>query len=632
MITRLIAKNFLSWKELDIEFKNGVTLIDGWNEDDQTSEGSGKSSILNAIAWGLYGKIPKDANIDDVIKEGQKTCAVRIFFDCGASVIRSRKPNELDFLTQIGTEQFQSVKGKDAKETQNFIEGFIGLSFDTFCQTVYFAQNYNKKFITSNQEEKGKILSEIQDLNVFDKARKECVQLLKKEESTLFELKHALDILQKDKELVQKDIYNEELKISHARQQRDQKIESIESQVSLCTAELYKYNSELTELKMAANEFKHDQDLEDSLRIQINEISNKQTSLVKQRTEIEKLIERKLSLESQGKRTAERYKRVSEDKQKCIDFLKNPTKNCPTCGTKLDNFDVSHVERDLVEAEQTLKSLLEELTYISSELETPIPTFDELSNDIKELTKTQAELSTKLNTVTNNKKTMLSIGAKLSEIEKYIDNRNERIRSLNLELKTIPELNTDETVIKTLQNKLAFIDGGIQSTTTLILDKNKYVSQLSNLKDGFKEIKSFVFNTVLNEVNARVQKYLVNLFEVPISVYFKNDDMKINTEVKFNGIDRSLGLLSGGQFRRVSLAVDLALSDVITSRKGAKIGVLILDEYFKDLSESSMEKCLNLLENRGQPVLLIEHNSIFKNIVNNSIMVKLQDGTSSVEI
>jgi DNA repair exonuclease SbcCD ATPase subunit len=82
----------------------------------------------------------------------------------------------------------------------------------------------------------------------------------------------------------------------------------------------------------------------------------------------------------------------------------------------------------------------------------------------------------------------------------------------------------------------------------------------------------------------------------------------------------------------VSLAVDLALSDVVTSRKGAQIGVLILDEYFKDLSETSMEKCLTLLEGRGQPVLLIEHNSIFKNIVNNSIMVRLEDGTSSVEV
>jgi DNA repair exonuclease SbcCD ATPase subunit len=90
----------------------------------------------------------------------------------------------------------------------------------------------------------------------------------------------------------------------------------------------------------------------------------------------------------------------------------------------------------------------------------------------------------------------------------------------------------------------------------------------------------------------------------------------------------SIGLLSGGQFRRFSLAIDLALSDMVSSRKTSKLNILILDEYFKDLSETSMEKCLDLLKSRKSPVVIIEHNSIFKNIVDNVFFVELQGGTS----
>ncbi len=112
---------------------------------------------------------------------------------------------------------------------------------------------------------------------------------------------------------------------------------------------------------------------------------------------------------------------------------------------------------------------------------------------------------------------------------------------------------------------------------------------------------------------------------------FTNENMKISTELNINGNKQGLGLLSGGQFRRVSLAVDLAIADVVSSRKGNSINMLILDEYFKDLSEQSMEKCLNLLEGRNQPVLLVEHNSIFKNIVDNSFFAWYEKGVSSVK-
>ena len=231
MITKVKATNFLSFSDLDVTLPKGVTLIDGWNADDQTSEGSGKSAVLNAICWGLYGKIPKEANVDDVIKEGEKLCAVSVWFSNQAAVLRSRNPNTLELHVFDESGNGRIVKGKDARETQTLIEEFVGLTFETFCQTVYFAQNYTKKFITSNQEEKGKILSEVQNLSVFDKAGKEVRSLIKLAEESLVKLKHNKELAAKDEELTLRDISAEEMKQTLALQQQTQRIQDLNNQI-----------------------------------------------------------------------------------------------------------------------------------------------------------------------------------------------------------------------------------------------------------------------------------------------------------------------------------------------------------------------------------------------------------------
>ena len=235
MIKSISAKNFLSWENLSFNVSSGVTLIDGWNDDDQTSEGSGKSAVLNAVSWCLYGKLPKDAKIDEVIRDGQKSCKVSVVLDSGDLVVRSRGPNDL-YLQRDGSK----IKGSTANETQKLIEEYVGLSFDAFCQVHYFAQNYDKKFLQSNQEDKSKILSEIQDLNLFDKARKEAHELLKKEEASLKDITHQIELEKKELNSIDLQIQSEEALIAQA-------INHYESKVSDKMMEVKNLESRLSE-------------------------------------------------------------------------------------------------------------------------------------------------------------------------------------------------------------------------------------------------------------------------------------------------------------------------------------------------------------------------------------------------
>src|SRR5258708_3019078 len=184
MIESVRGHNLFSWEDLNFIFHPGVTLIEGFNFDDNTPEGAGKSAIPNIVCWTLYGKIPKDGKIGQVIREGEKSGWGEVVLLNGTVVHRSRKPNDLYFKPQ----ESEAIRGKDARETQQLIETHIGMTFETFCQAVYFAQNYPNKFITANEVEKGKIISEIQDLGDFTEARKIATKKVGELEITLEKL------------------------------------------------------------------------------------------------------------------------------------------------------------------------------------------------------------------------------------------------------------------------------------------------------------------------------------------------------------------------------------------------------------------------------------------------------------
>lgn len=619
----------MSWGSLEFNLSKGVTLIDGWNEDDQTSEGSGKSAILNAMSWCLYGKLPKEVNIDEVIKRGQASCAVLLEFDDGTTIIRSRKPNDL-----MMKRDDKVIKGKDARETQQLIQDYIGRTFESFCQTTYFAQNDTKKFLLSNQEEKGKTLSDIQDILVFDKARKEVQVLLKTETDKLTSLSNQL-------KLDQSSLMNLQTQQSMVKSFLDQKEK--QHKLHLEDLRVKRANLMLSVHKDSQN-IKHMSDQLQSINLQFlasqaEELENKKIALSVEARELsqkhskmDELRKSVSSKENEGNRYAARYKSLSTKKESLDAYILNPTKKCPSCGSELQNVDVSHAQKELNDISTEMNQILQMLEDISKYLDsTKIETNDELIQKYGQLTSALEEVNTSIRANKGQTDQYTFMANSLQNLQSQIDRSNQMIQEydVSIENQKSPDLTQEFMQLGALETQEQVVNQKI-AQLKLIEDQTKlYASQLEALKEGFKEIKSYVFNTALNELSYRANQFLSVLFQMPAQISFVNEDLKIETKILLGEEETSIGLLSGGQFRRFSLAIDLALSDMVSSRQNSKLGVLILDEYFKDLSETSMEKCLDLLKLRKSPVLLIEHNSIFKNIVDNTFFVRLEKGTSN---
>jgi exonuclease SbcC len=701
VLSKITANNFLSWKSLEFTVTKGATLIDGWNEDDQRSEGSGKSAILNAICWGIFGKLPKDANVDDVIKDGESSCNVLLEFDNGDSIIRSRKPNDL-CLMKAGA----SIKGKDARETQTFIEEYIGCNFETFCQSVYFAQNYDKKFLASNQEEKGKILSSIQNLQVFDKARKEVMELLKTETDKISKLKNQVQLEESNlnnfisqksliESFIQEKIQKHKQQVASLVQQRDM----MSGHVKRTQLEIQNVNDKVLAINLEA--LSKD---EADLILAKNQCSTQLAEVSYQKSQIDSVKKSILAKETEGKNLALKYQsiqqklkslnptdthhykvlaanlaqvlneqspsrlRLAAKAQQLQAFIDNPTKKCPSCGTELKTVDTSHAVDELNSVIKEFEDLKELSKKQASEIEiqmneevvragnqsqeyakeasdiilqlqaveeylnqNPIPSAEALSTKETEIKTVIGQIDQAIFQTSQLKlehsKLLNQHSSLTRQLESYVDQQSHYEKALT-QLGE-PDVAQDSDKLVAIVQEMNTLSVKIAELSNLLNQCILYSQRLESLKDGFKEIKSYVFTNALNELNFRTNHYLSELFDMEASIKFSNDDQKIESKIVIEGHDRSLGLLSGGQNRRFNLAVDLALADIVSYRKTSKLDLLVFDEYFKDLSEISMEKSLNLLKDRKCPVILIEHNSIFKNIVDNTFFVRLENGTSS---
>lgn len=600
-----------SWESLEYEFTSGISLIDGFNHDDQTSEGSGKSSLLNILTWTLYGQTPKKVKIDDVIKNGHKSCTGIITLSNGLQIVRQRNPNRLHIL-----ENKQKITGKDAKETQLIINELIGASFEVFCQVAYFSQNGNRQFISANETEKGKILSEIQDLTVFDKARKELTATLKTLEKDIAvqlvtcdrDSREVLNLEMQKEELEQEILEFEntrQLKIAQLNQQIIEKSSLIQSQPLLNKRVIAQHNKQKTLLE----DYKND----------LNEVNSELKSIKAAFQATQKLHNAQIDALNTEK------KHISSLKTQ-ISSLKT-AKNCPTCGHPISEVEQKEIDQAIKELETQVEKKTASLPKVGKKpTEQPPKELLKLKDFLqKEIRETQQEID--------------EVEAQI-QAENEQEKRNEKLKGQIEGIKEqIAYLEAQNTASKA--RKLEDLTLTIQETleasereSELLRAMQKKQGQLNTLKKGFKEFKNYAFANLLRDLSYKATQMAQELFEVPIQVKFealpnKSQLTSIDTEIKINNELRPLGLLSGGQYRRVQLATDLALAQIHRQRGTQKLDLFLLDEPFKDLSVVSQEKVVKLLEKLPGSVVLIEHSETVKQIIDQIFYIDYKNGTST---
>lgn len=156
-------QGFRCWKKFCQSFPDGISLLAG-------KSGCGKSSILDAISWAMYGKVAK---IAPRVCPGAKT-VVRISFQ-GWTIERCRKPNRLTVKIHRGDD----VEEYTASSAQSEIEKAFG-SYSTWLSTCYISQGNMVELLSITSGDRMRVLEELFYKGDIDK-RDKCITRMKKD-------------------------------------------------------------------------------------------------------------------------------------------------------------------------------------------------------------------------------------------------------------------------------------------------------------------------------------------------------------------------------------------------------------------------------------------------------------------
>lgn len=364
---QLTLKNFLSYREASLDFSGLHTAcICGAN-------GAGKSSLLEAITWAIWGQ-SRAVSEDDIIHSGDKEVRVDLIFSSDRQnyrVIRTRyrgASSSLEF--QVATPNgFKSLTERGVKATQQLILEHIKLDYDTFINSAYLRQGRADEFMLKRPTERKEILAELLKLNQYDELEERAKDLSRSFKGQAEQLERNLESM--ETQLQQREA------IAH-------QLSEIESQVNQLQQAQAFDNIQLQSLQVIQHQQQNWSGQLSFLKQQYHNLSGDSDRLEQERLEINVrlgAIEEILSQESEIKAGYQQYQNLQTQEE--------------TFAAKLQEFTRAQQQRSVLQQElaQQINSFRAELQRAEGQLEALQQQEQEIGQTLKKSTEVEASLT-----------------------------------------------------------------------------------------------------------------------------------------------------------------------------------------------------------------------------------------------
>ena len=236
------------------------------------------------------------------------------------------------------------------------------------------------------------------------------------------------------------------------------------------------------------------------------------------------------------------------------------------------------------------------------------------------------------------------VDAEKTAIKSRIESEQEQVRLLQRQLEEISQSEDDQVwknLLEELKQELKVCTKEIKDCGSKIKSKSEEIDYVQFWVDGFsrKGIRSYMLDKVVPFINERLNHYLTILTDGGITARFNTvkqlssgeyrDDF--NLEILNKKASETYEGNSGGERRRVDLAVALAFNDFISARSGKRLNILLLDEVFEGIDAEGLYYVIKVLEDlarRKSSVFVITHRDELKSYFNDEIIVQRKDGLS----
>lgn len=581
-VTKLHISNILSIETAEVAFDSaGLVLVDGWNADDDAANGAGKSAIFNALAFGLYGKMPRDITATEYLRKGTKAGWVEVIIEIAGDTWSIRRERPTNLVIQ--------KNGEIDPISQPELECLLGLTYSQFLISMYASQLKTDKFLYLNDAGKKDFLLQLINLEKFNLARELAVKNVKDLQQKATQLESSLSALSVRIQTTQSYLADEEPLLA--------RLES-------CSA--------------------------DSLKAQVVDLQQVQKPDLSKYSQLESGIKKKRKYfnELRQQLTALKAERATTLKQRRVmaDF---DTIACPHCSgavvassSGLLKADDVHSRRQALDAENariegSVAGLTEQISSLTVEIDAE-----------KEVDVLEAKLKDKQSA---DMEAYYLATSQIAELKGQIDR-------INLERKQIEQKLND---IRAKQAQIAQyqgeFDGLMERKIALLAD----LTMAETLSAVFSPVgvQAYVADMLLDRLNERVAFHLSQIW--PNASYMltsfketKSGEVraKFSEKIIVGGREASLGSLSGGEKCCISLALDLAIVDVVSQVTGAVLNPVILDEPFDGMDSANRERAIEALTQLSidRQIIVIDHASEVKALFSRVIRVVKKNGITSV--
>lgn len=534
-------KNFLStgnnFTEIELN-KDSTNLIIGEN-------GAGKSTILDALCFGLFGKAFRNINKTQLINTVNGSAAlVEVEFSIGSKnikVIRGIKPNVFEIY--INGKMYN--QDANARDYQKYLEQqILKLNYRSFTQVVILGSSTFVPFMQLKARHRREVVEEILDIQIFSLMNMLLKQRLKTIDEDYREIDYKYNLA--EQKVILKERYIEDLK---------------ENKRKLLTEKTFLISGNEEEI------FKKKRKISD-LQNDIESMHEKISNASKVETRYNKLKD----LQSQLKEKHRSHSRL-------IGFFEK-NEDCPTCQQHIDE-----VHKVTMISKETAKS-------------------EKIVSGMKELVDDLNTTETKINIINEVNKNIQSHNVEIAKENSSMEELIKFNAKLKSEIDHLETGNVEDNDIKEVEELKVSLDDLMKAKSNLREEKTYAEASRSMLTDA--GIKTKIIKQYLPIMNKLINTYLTSM---EFYVNFTLDESFEETIKSRYRDDFSYTSFSEGEKMRIDLALLFTWRAVAKMKNSTNTNLLILDEIFdSSLDGTGTDEFLKILNTLGdENVFVISH-------------------------
>ncbi|HLC39189.1 MAG TPA: SMC family ATPase [Patescibacteria group bacterium] len=661
---KLQLHNFMSYqnpKSLDFKSFN-LACLAGDN-------GVGKSSILEALSWAVWGK-SRASSDDDLIFQKASEMWVEFTFQLEKSHykilrkrIRKKRGHSELYLFSFSpkTKGYHSLSEDKILNTQKKIEKLIKIPYRVFINSAYLRQGKADEFTTKTPAERKDILADILDLEYFDDLSKFAREKSRNFQNEAKSQKYHLDELEMEmtrepeiKKSFQKSsqVFKKiNLQIETVKQQR----QNLEVKIKIAN----KINLELENLKYGLENIIFEGKKLKTEKIETEMELSQIEKLTKRRKLIHDNFERLQKLKKAEGLMATNQIQTLTLKQKTASFIADIDKiksqikkishiaKCPTCLRILPKNEAGQIINNLnQEIKNQIQPKLDQIQAKIDKINYSHPKHNQVKFLIQNLASAEDDYNqlSQLEAVSFEKKKLLQkINLKIKTKKDEFIKLNSKITKLTASLNKYSEI---EEKYQQISQNISELDkahsnireelGGLQQEIKHLESVSQKYHQLKtqlakNQKDAdiFLElaeifskngIQARILDNAIPEIENQTNQILSKLSQDTMKISFETQKAKksqdqslietLDIAITDNNGTRNYEMFSGGEAFRINFAIRIALSRFLAQKSGAKLQFLAIDEGFgtqDDNGRLQLVEAINAISQDFKKIIVITH-------------------------